>query len=210
MAVDAVATSPAGWTRFSWRVRLFLSVLLLLAAGTLAASGEFTEGEILSAGCSGCHGHTGVSAASSMPSIAGFDRRYLARVLLEFRDGIRYATIMDRLMPGYTRAEITLLAAYYADQDWASSGFQPDSRKFEQGRRIHARLCEQCHEDSGRYQDRDMPRIAGQQPEYLRIQLQLRRAGTEGMQQPNRMREALLPLSDAEVLALTHYLASRE
>lgn len=210
MAVDAVVLGSSGRARHSRWVRLLFPGLLLLAAGTSPASGNFTEGEILSAGCSGCHGHTGVSAAPSMPAIAGFDRRYLARVLLEFRDGVRYATIMDRLMAGYTRTQINLLASYYADQDWAGADFVPDSGKVEQGRRIHAALCEQCHEDSGRYQDRDMPRIAGQRFDYLRIQLQLRRAGTEGMQQPNRMREALLSLSDAEVVAITHYLASRD
>lgn len=145
-----------------------------------------------------------------MPSIAGFDRRYLARVLLEFKDGVRYSTIMGRLMAGYTRAEIRLLASYYADQIWADPDFEPDSGKVEQGLRIHAKLCEQCHEDSGRYQDRDMPRVAGQGFDYLWIQLQLRRAGTEGMQQPNRMREGLLSLSDAELLAIAHYLASRD
>ena len=207
MAVDAL-TAGAVWR--AWCARHCLLSLILLAAGALQASEGFTEGEILSNGCGGCHGHTGVSAASSMPSIAGFDRRYTARVLREFKDGSRYSTIMGRVMAGYTLPQINLLASYYAEQTWEGSGFRADPGKVESGKRIHEALCEQCHEDGGRFQDRDMPRVAGQQPEYLRIQMQLRRDGTEGMQQPNRMREALLSLSDAEVLAMTHYLASQD
>ncbi len=207
MAVDAVTAGPT-WR--AWCARHCLLLLVGFSAGTLQASEGFTEGEILSNGCGGCHGHTGVSAAASMPSIAGFDRRYTARVLREFRDGSRHSTIMGRLMVGYTVPQINLLASYYAEQTWEGSGFRAEPGKVEQGRRIHEALCEQCHEDSGRYQDRDMPRVAGQQPEYLIIQMQLRRAGTEGMQQPNRMREALLSLSEAEVLAMAHYLASRD
>ncbi len=207
MAVDAVTAGPT-WR--AWCARHCLLLLVGFLAGTLQASEGFTEGEILSNGCGGCHGHTGVSAAASMPSIAGFDRRYTARVLREFRDGSRHSTIMGRLMVGYTVPQINLLASYYAEQTWEGSGFRAEPGKVEQGRRIHEALCEQCHEDSGRYQDRDMPRVAGQQPEYLIIQMQLRRAGTEGMQQPNRMREALLSLSEAEVLAMAHYLASRD
>jgi len=210
VAVDTV-TIGAGWRahRVRW-TRHGLLAIVLLAAGALQASEGFTEGEILSNGCGGCHGHTGVSAASSMPSIAGFDRRYTARALREFKNGSRHSTIMGRLMVGYTLPQINLLASYYADQTWEGSAFRADPEKVEQGRRIHEARCEQCHEDAGRYQDRDMPRVAGQQPDYLLIQMQLRRAGTEGMQQPNRMREALLSLSEAEVLAMTHYLASRD
>ena len=207
MALDAV-TAGQKWR--AWCARHCLVLLVGFAAGTLQASEGFTEGEILSNGCGGCHGHTGVSAASSMPSIAGFDRRYTARVLREFRDGSRHSTIMGRLMVGYTHSQINLLASYYAEQTWEGSSFRADPAKFEQGRRIHQALCEQCHEDGGRYQDRDMPRVAGQQPEYLLIQMQLRRAGMQGMQQPSRMREALLSLSDAEVLAMVHFLASQD
>lgn len=207
MAVDSVT---AGVVRRAWCARHGLFLFALLAAGTLHASEHFSEGEIVSNGCGGCHGHTGVSAAASMPSIAGFDRRYTARVLREFKEGTRYSTIMGRVMAGYSRQHILLLATYYADQPWGGAGFRADPETLERGRRVHEALCEQCHEDAGRYQDRDMPRLAGQQPEYLRIQMQLRRDGTEGMQQPSRMREGLLSLTDAEVMDLAKFFASQD
>jgi hypothetical protein len=75
MAVDAVTPNRRWRVRHARRVRHDLLSFVLLAAGALQASEVFTEGEILSAGCGGCHGHTGVSATSSMPSIAGFGRQ---------------------------------------------------------------------------------------------------------------------------------------
>lgn len=207
MAVDTLTLGTLWRARFA---RHCLVLLFAFFAGTVHASERFSEGEVVSNGCGGCHGHTGVSSAVSMPSIAGFDRRYTARVLREFKEGSRYSTIMGRVMAGYSRQHILLLATYYAEQPWEGAAFRADLEILERGRRIHEALCEQCHEDAGRYQDRDMPRLAGQQPEYLRIQMQLRRAGTEGMQQPGRMREALLSLTDAEVLDLAQFFASQD
>jgi len=183
---------------------------VLLLAGPVSASVGFSEGEILAGGCGGCHGHTGMSVAPSLPSIAGFDRRYLARVLREFQAGVRFSTVMGRLMEGYSTREIAQLAGYFAEQPWGSATVAADAASVGQGRRIHETKCEECHEQAGRYQDRDMPRLAGQQPEYLRIQMVLRRDGTEGMQQPSRMREALQTLSDADILALSQFLASQD
>ena len=187
---------------------LFLGAVLL--AGPVSASSGFSEGEILAGGCGGCHGHTGVSVAPSMPSIAGFDRRYLARVMREFQTGVRFSTVMGRLMEGYSTREIAQLAGYFSEQAWEGAAVAAEAASVEPGRRIHEAKCEECHEQAGRYQDRDMPRLAGQQPQYLRIQMTLRRDGTEGMQQPSRMREALQTLSDADILALSRFLASQD
>jgi cytochrome subunit of sulfide dehydrogenase len=180
--------------------------------GVLVApvSAGFTEGEILAGACGGCHGHTGVSMAAELPSISGFDRRYLARVMREFGAGTRHSTIMGRLMKGYTPQQITLLASHYADQPWASFPVQREPARYEAGQRIHQALCEECHEQAGRHQDRDMPRVAGQAPEYLLTQLFARRDRPEGMQQPSRMRRALESLSDDELHAVGHFLSSQD
>jgi cytochrome subunit of sulfide dehydrogenase len=210
MAVDPVAGGELWRAPAGLRARHLFLTIVLFAAGLSSASAVDDAGEWIAFACGGCHGHTGVSAADSMPSIAGFDRRYLARVLREFKTGVRHSTIMGRLMAGYSLQDIALLASYYAEQSWEGSGIRADAATIARGREIHEAGCEQCHEDGGRVQDRDMPRLAGQQPEYLRIQMLLRRAGTEGMQQPNRMREALLALSDEDIFVLSRFLASQD
>jgi sulfide dehydrogenase cytochrome subunit len=192
-----------------WMRRLFLlSVLTGFLAGPVSA--EFTEGEILAGGCGGCHGHTGVSSAAELPSIAGFDRRYLVRVMREFGAGTRHSTIMGRLMKGYAPQQVNLLASHYAAQAWESFPVQRQPALYEAGRRVHESLCEECHEQAGRYQDRDMPRIAGQAPEYLLTQLFARRDRPEGTQQPSRMRRALESLSDDELRAVGHFISSQD
>lgn len=210
MAVDPIAGGERWRAPAELRARHLFLTIVLLVAGLSSASAADDPGEWIAFACGGCHGHTGVSAAESMPSIAGFDRRYLARVLREYKTGVRHSTIMGRLMAGYSLQEIALLASYYAEQSWEGSGIPADATIIARGREIHQARCEQCHEDGGRVQDRDMPRVAGQQPEYLRIQMLLRRAGTKGMQQPNRMREALLALSDEDIFVLSRSLASQD
>ena len=213
MALDPVKNAMMRRSTGMFWVRRTIFATLLYGILTWPATADVSPGEALAFACGGCHGHTGVSAAATMPSIAGFDRRYLARVLREYKTGVRTSTIMGRLMEGYSMQEIALLAAYYSEQQWdptaANANVKSSSPELiAQGATVHTSLCEQCHENEARYQDRDMPRLAGQQPEYLLMQLKIRREGGEGVQQPRRMREALAGLTDANLLALSRYFAS--
>lgn len=61
--------------------------------------------------CSGCHG-----GAGSIPAIAGRPAPALAAAMLAFRGGSRPATIMDRLMKGFSPAEIQALAGWLEGQ----------------------------------------------------------------------------------------------
>jgi sulfide dehydrogenase cytochrome subunit len=73
-------------------------------------------------------------------------------------------------------------------------------------------VCAECHEQDGRHQDRDTPRIAGQGPEYLFLSLQQYRnpEAKARLPQPDKMLDALKPLSDQQLLALSHYYASQQ
>jgi len=51
-----------------------------------------------------------------MPGLAGRDKSELVRLMRDFRDGRRPATIMRQLARGYTDAEIEAAAAYFAAQ----------------------------------------------------------------------------------------------
>jgi sulfide dehydrogenase cytochrome subunit len=168
-----------------------------------------SDADVLAGTCTGCHGYRGASAASGLPSIGGLDRRFFLQVMKEFRSGDRPSTIMGRLAKGYDDAQLDTLARYYADQPWASAGAAGDPARTEEGRRLHAEACEDCHEEEGRYQDLEVPRIAGQQPDYLYFQLRAQRDPKEGMPQPNRMRRAVAPLTDGELRALSEFYASR-
>jgi cytochrome subunit of sulfide dehydrogenase len=99
---------------------------LSLAAGVLAGAG------ILSAAippvvaiaadappgalsCSGCHSPSATDT-STPPRLIGRDPAKTVAALQEFRSGQRAATIMDRVVKGFTPEEIQAIAAWYGTQ----------------------------------------------------------------------------------------------
>jgi cytochrome subunit of sulfide dehydrogenase len=59
--------------------------------------------------CSGCHG-----AGSTLPAIAGRDAGTMTAELEGFRSGARPATLMNRIVKGFSPAELQAIAAWYA------------------------------------------------------------------------------------------------
>jgi len=100
-----------------------LSVLLtssLLAFGpvllltTPAHAQTAAEAALLAGGCVGCHGVSG-QGGQGIPSIRDTQTRAeFVAAMQAFRANQREATVMGRISRGYTDAEITTLAAFYA------------------------------------------------------------------------------------------------
>jgi cytochrome c553 len=67
----------------------------------------------LADGCTSCHGVNG-SSVGGIPSIAGHDRAVLVSELQDFRAQKGDATIMNRIIRGYSDAEINALADYFS------------------------------------------------------------------------------------------------
>jgi len=199
----------ARWFAAQLRPHRLALASALCCLGVHVAFAASPEQQMLAGNCNGCHGLNGVSAGPASPSFAGFDRQYLLRVLQEFRDGERAPTIMDRIMRGYSSKQIRQLAAFYAEQSWESVDLPLDPALVAEGERLHDAACAECHEDGGRHQDRDTPRIAGQWPDYLVLQLLTFRDRPEAIPQPSKMRESLVDLSDADLHALGQFYAGQ-
>jgi cytochrome subunit of sulfide dehydrogenase len=93
--------------------------ILLLAAGVLAAgnvAAQDTQSRNLAAPCAICHGTDGRSASKDLVPLAGLSSEYIARQLMDFRDGKRPATVMHQIAKGYTDPQINALAAWFAAQ----------------------------------------------------------------------------------------------
>ncbi|MGA1599781.1 MAG: c-type cytochrome [bacterium] len=87
---------------------------LILGSGMLvatAAQAEDKRGMVLALSCASCHGTNG-NSPGSIPAIAGKSANYIESAMKQFRDGARYATVMNRIAKGYTDEEIKLLAGY--------------------------------------------------------------------------------------------------
>lgn len=181
----------------------------LAALAQPPALAQVSDADVLAGTCVGCHGYRGVSEGPGSPTIAGLDRRFLQKVMGEFRSGERPSSIMGRLAKGYDADQTDALAYYFSAQRWGNANVAGDPVRVEEGRRLHADACEDCHEKEGRYQDLEVPRIAGQWPEYLYYQLRAQRDPKEKMPQPNRMRRAVERLTDDQIRALSEFYGSR-
>ncbi len=166
------------------------------------------DAEVLSLNCNGCHGPEGVSAGVSIPSIAGLDFRYFMRTMLKFRKGERASTIMDRIARGYKISELRMISKYFAALEWGNFAADLDGDKVRRGQKIHDELCEECHEKNGRHQDKDIPRVSGQAPDYLYLQMLDYHAGMRAMPQPDKMKERLETLEIEDLEALRHFYGS--
>ena len=82
-----------------------------------ASSKEALYTQSLAATCANCHGTNGKAVeGSSVTSIAGLDKNYIAAQMKAFKAGTRPATVMHQISKGYSDAQIETLAAYFAAQ----------------------------------------------------------------------------------------------
>jgi sulfide dehydrogenase cytochrome subunit len=184
-----------------------------LVAGLALASAAQAEGvrsaAMMANTCAGCHGTQGASAGDLMPTIGGLDKTFLQTAMLEFKTGERASTIMGRIAKGYSDVELKAIASYMAAQPWVSAEVTVDAKLAAQGKAIHEDQCKTCHEDGGRVQEDEAPRLAGQWPEYAQLYLEHCRAKGKRCE-PRKMGSRVAKLSDEELQAMAHYYASEK
>lgn len=88
----------------------FAAACLLVLATTEAEAGP---APLAAQGCLGCHGLQG-TGVGAVPGIAGRDAAELKDLMQAFRTGERPATIMDRIVRGYSEAELAAVAEHFA------------------------------------------------------------------------------------------------
>jgi sulfide dehydrogenase cytochrome subunit len=161
--------------------------------------------EALSLACNGCHGPDGISYGDSIPSIAGQDARYIFLTLKRYKESERKATIMDRIARGYPIYDLRKIADYFAAKPWEGNPLASGANDTSRGEAIHREHCEECHENSGWYQDKDIPRLAGQGASYLYQQLTDYAKGDAAMPQPSKMAERLEGASEEDLWELSQF-----
>jgi cytochrome subunit of sulfide dehydrogenase len=99
---------------------LCLGVIAVPQAGAQTPSVGSREAlymQSLAATCANCHGTNGKAVeGSSITSIAGLEKSYIAAQMNAFKAGTRPATVMHQISKGYSDAQIEALAAYFAAQ----------------------------------------------------------------------------------------------
>jgi len=156
--------------------------------------------------CAACHGENGNSTNQAVPSLAAQPAQFISTSLFMFREGNRKDDQMTPMAKPLKNAEMNELAAYFSKQKAAAPSHKSKPESVEAGAALAKKYnCSQC--DGPRMLGQQhIPRIAGQQYEYLRVQLKMFKAQTRADIDGN-MTSAIqaVPPQDLEVLA--DYLA---
>ena len=182
---------------------------LLLSPQLMADS---QDPAMLSHTCAGCHGTFGASAGDSMPIIGGQPQAFLKQAMHSYKDGKRHSTIMQRLAKGYDEAQIDAMANFLSSQPWVSAEVKVDGAKASKGKQLHAsKGCAGCHGANGVSAAPNTPRLAGQYPEYLNLQMQYY-LNPEIAVPPSAMvmRSMLKGASDDDIRALAEFYAGQK
>ena len=182
------------------------AAILAVALPGAAAAADAAAGMQKAQVCVACHGPDGVSANPAVPSLAGQPAQFVATQLLMFREGRRTDAQMSPFAASLSNADLNDLAAYFSAQPHAPPSHVTPPDRIAAGRRItEQQNCVACHASTLMGQQH-IPRLAGQQAEYLRVQLRGFKASTR-FDMDGNMTSAAQALSDADIDVLADYLA---
>jgi cytochrome c553 len=158
--------------------------------------GDPAAGETLALRCTGCHGWHGVSEDAATPMLAGQDPTYLVKALGGYGKSRHHAS-MERQLGPLGEKEARDIAAYYAIQKGRASQSAQD---------LVAQLsdkCDRCHGGAAGQPTAAVPRIRGQDKDYLVMAL---RAYRDDRRASSTMHKMSLPFSEAAIEGLAaHY-----
>jgi len=169
--------------------------------------------------CAACHNPDGNSLLPANPKLAGQHAGYLLKQMKNFKmagdkPAERMSPIMNGMIMTVDDNQMIDLAAYFASQKQANAQVQNKDtlvlgqKLFRSGdTSVGIPACAGCHGPTGAGVPSQYPRIAGQFSEYLDLQLKAFRSG-ERANDPNKMmRMITLRMTDAEIKAVSDYVA---
>lgn len=166
-----------------------------------ASTGDPKAGEKSAAACGGCHGSKGQSQNGQVPNLAAQQESYLINQLNAFKSASRANPMMLSMAANLNEADMANLAAYFSSLPAVSSGGDAALAKTGQEK---AAMCLGCHGQKGEGRAA-IPRLAGQQPDYLLTQL---KNFKQGNRKAGPMEAVAGNLSDADMAELAAFFAS--
>jgi len=183
------------------------AVLWCLVSASLVHAQDLQAGKATAAVCAACHGEDGNAAIPGYPSLAGQTWRYIYIQLKDYKEGRRSHPIMTAMASNLSRTEMTNVANYFAGFPLKANGFVADEAKAKLGKvKADETLCTMCHLGGFSGQN-EIPRVAGQQYDYVVEQLRNFKARTRTNDAGN-MTSVAQTLSDADIENLGHYISS--
>lgn len=195
----AVGAESRGASKISLEERL--GGLMRDDAATQAA---IKAGRKVTLFCANCHGEGGNSSKPDIPNLAGQNPAYLLEQVMKFADGRRRNDFMQGMIKAMSDEEKVNAVVYFSSQTvkpHASSNPALAGR----GKELFFKTCQRCHGEQGRGNEK-IPRIAGQQPDYLTLSLKRYRDGTGERIDP-LMAANTKNLTDADIDALVAHVS---
>jgi cytochrome c553 len=187
---------------FPFMLRSVVMAALLFAATAAWADSVEDKASV----CSACHGEKGLPAEPAIPIIWGQNEGYLYLELRDFQKGARKDDQMTPIAQSLSKEDAQALAAYFAGKPWPKTG-APDASKADVASALTAIksvVCTSCHLEQFQG-DSSVPRLAGQQQDYLaKTMTEFRnrtRANNPGMS------DLMNTVTPEQVTAMAAYLA---
>ena len=188
-------------------VVILLALAIALPVRAQLDASQMAAARVKAEPCFACHGPDGNSQNPDYPILAGQTWRYIYIELKDFNEGRRSDPQMSPMAANLSRDDMIQLGQFFAAQKVLPIKFQADGAKVEAGRKVaDAVLCPMCHL-GGFVGQNEIPRIAGQWPQYVKKQLADFKARRRTNDAGN-MTSVAPTLSDADIENLSQYIGN--
>ncbi|MGM0832488.1 cytochrome c4 [Halomonas qaidamensis] len=180
------------------------------------ADADAAAGREMAQTCAACHGQQGISPSGAFPNLAGQQMSYLAKQIMDIRDGNRVVAQMAGLVDDYSDQDAWDVAAHFAGQD-ANLGqtSDEDAELLARGEELYRAgdmtkgipACSACHTPTGAgIGSAVYPALSGQHAEYTVSTLQDFASGERANSPNNIMGDIASKMSDNDMEAVANYL----
>jgi cytochrome c553 len=190
------------------KFRILILVLVALNVFSISAHAQNIEaGKKKAEACAACHGVDGNAVATMFPTLAGQNARYLYLQLKDYKEGRRQNPMMSAMAANLAKEDMQDLAAYFASQKQQRSTFKADPERIKAGAaKAEESLCAMCHM-GGMSGQNEIPRVAGQHPDYVLMQLKNFKS-RERHNDAGNMTSLAQTLSENDMENLAHWISS--
>jgi len=184
----------------------FTAAATFLFSTQLVSAADIEAGRAMSQTCVACHGPGGNSVTPGVPSISGNAAQAISMQLYNYREGNRKNAQMTPMAVNLTNPEMNNLAAYFATEKAGPATHKTSEANAKLGPALAEQYnCTQCHGPK-LMGIQHIPRIAGQQYDYLLAQLQGFKAHTRWDMDGN-MTSALSVVKESDIPVLADYIS---
>lgn len=192
-----------------------LAMIMSTVGVVHAQEGDASAGREKAQTCAACHGPEGISPSDAFPNIAGQQESYLAKQIIEIRDGVRPVPQMAGVVDDFSDQDAWDVAAFFAEQDANLGEAEDDEALIERGRELYRAgdmskgipACAACHSPKGEgIGSAGYPALSGQQRAYTIATLEDFASGERNNDPNSIMGDIASKMSDDDIRAVANYV----